>query len=112
MLKIATFANDRQGIAFCEYVDASTTDTIIEGLNNLDIGGKLIKVQRASIGISQASGMEMGVSAMSLLAGGTSDNLDEGRVLQLLNMVTPEELMDNEEYEGLSHSVHFASLTY
>lgn len=43
----------------------------------------------------------MGVNAMSMLAGTTSDNLDEGRVLQLLNMVTPEELIDNEDYEGI-----------
>ena len=41
---------------------------------------------------------------MSMLAGTTSDNLDEGRVLQLLNMVTPEELIDNEDYEGNSKS--------
>ena len=45
--------------------------------------------------------MEMGVNAMSLLAGTASDDHNEGRVLQLLNMVTPEELMDNEEYEGM-----------
>lgn len=43
----------------------------------------------------------MGVNAMSMLAGTTSDSLDEGRVLQLLNMVTPEELIDNEDYEGM-----------
>ena len=30
-----------------------------------------------------------------------SQGLDEGRVLQLLNMVTPEELIDNEDYEGM-----------
>ena len=43
----------------------------------------------------------MGVNAMSMLAGTTSESLDEGRVLQLLNMVTPEELIDNEDYEGM-----------
>jgi splicing factor U2AF subunit len=42
----------------------------------------------------------MGVNAMSMLAGTTTDGLDEGRVLQLLNMVTAEELIDNEDYEG------------
>ena len=65
------------------------------------MGAKSLKVQRASIGVTQASGLEMGVNAMSMLAGTTSDNLDEGRVLQLLNMVTPEELIDNEDYEGM-----------
>ena len=68
----------------------------------MELGDKHLKVQRASIGFAQASGLEMGVNAMSMLAGTTSDNLEEGRVLQLLNMVTPEELIDNEDYEGTS----------
>jgi splicing factor U2AF subunit len=63
-----------------------------------------IKLQRASIGMTQASGLEMGVNAMSMLAGTTSQDLAESRVLQLLNMVTPEELIDNDEYEGRSLS--------
>lgn len=45
--------------------------------------------------------MEMGVNAMSMFAGTQSNDLDEGRVIQLLNMVTAEELIDNEEYEGM-----------
>lgn len=97
-----------KGIAFCEYMDAATTDIAVEGLNGMELGDKNLKVQRASIGAAQASGLEMGVNAMSMLAGTTSDNLDEGRVLQLLNMVTPEELIDNEEYEGkcIQHLTH------
>lgn len=67
----------------------------------MELGDKHLKVQRASIGVTQASGLEMGVNAMSMLAGTTSTDLEEGRVLQLLNMVTPEELIDNQEYEGM-----------
>ncbi len=89
-----------QGIAFCEYVDPAVTDIAVEGLNGMELGDKHLKVQRASIGLTQVSGLEMGVNAMSMLAGTTSQGLDEGRVLQLLNMVTPEELIDNEDYEG------------
>lgn len=81
------------------------------GLNGLELGDKNLKVQRASIGVAQASGLEMGVNAMSMLAGTTSDNLDEGRVLQLLNMVTPEELIDNEEYEGKKPCVQSLRMT-
>lgn len=66
----------------------------------MDLGDHKIKVQRASIGFTQASGLEMGVNAMSMFAGTTSDNFEDGRVLQLLNMVTAEELIDNEDYEG------------
>ena len=66
----------------------------------MEIGDQALKVSRASIGVTQAAGLEMGVNAMSLLAQTTSADLDEGRVLQLLNMVTAEELIDNEDYEG------------
>ena len=90
-----------QGIAFCEYVDAAVTDNAVDGLNGMELGDTHLKVTRASIGVTQAAGLEMGVNAMSMLAGTTSNDLDEGRVLQLLNMVTPEELIDNEDYEGV-----------
>lgn len=73
----------------------------------MELGDKHLKVQLASIGFTQASGLEMGVNAMSMFAGTTSAGLEEGRVLQLLNMVTAEELIDNDEYEG-----PFPSLTF
>ena len=44
----------------------------------------------------------MGVNAMSMLAGTTALESDETRVVQLLNMVTPEELTNNDDYEGMS----------
>ena len=71
----------------------------------MELGDTHLKVTRASIGVTQAAGLEMGVNAMSMLAGTTSNDLDEGRVLQLLNMVTPEELIDNEDYEGILECV-------
>lgn len=82
-------------------MDPNATDIAVEGLNGMELGDKHLKVQRASIGVTQASGLEMGVNAMSMLAGTTSNDLEEGRVLQLLNMVTPEELIDNEDYAGM-----------
>ena len=68
----------------------------------MEIGGSNMKVTRASIGFTQASGLELGVNAMSMFAGTTSNDFEEGRVLCLLNMVTAEELIDNDEYEGMS----------
>ena len=72
--------------------------------------GNKIRVTRASIGFTQASGLEMGVNAMSMFAGAQSTELEDSRVLQLLNMVTAEDLIDNEDYEGMmahcSHLVH------
>lgn len=66
----------------------------------MGIGDKALKVQKASIGFTQVAGVEMGVNAMSMLAGTTSTDQEEGRVLQLLNMVTAEELIDHDDYEG------------
>jgi splicing factor U2AF subunit len=43
----------------------------------------------------------MNVGAMSILAGTNSGDLEKGRVLELMNMVTIEELMDGEEYDGM-----------
>lgn len=82
----------------------TATDIAVEGLNGMELGDKHLRVQRASIGNTQASGMEMSVNAMSLLAGTTTQDLEQSRVLQLLNMVTPEELIDNDDYEGMSRS--------
>ena len=77
----------------------------------MEIGDQALKVSRASIGVMQAAGLEMGVNAMSLLAQTTSADLDEGRVLQLLNMVTAEELIDNDDYEGKRFSPSSLSLS-
>lgn len=96
---------ESRGIAFCEYLDPAATDIAIEGLNGMELGDKLLRVRRASIGMKQAAGLEMGVNAMSMLAGTTSQDMEGGRVLQLLNMVTPEELLDNDEYEEICQDI-------
>lgn len=93
-----------QGIAFCEFADPAATEVALQGLNNMDLGERKIRVKKASIGVTQVAGVEMGVAAMSMLAGTTSTDTDESRVLQLLNMVTADELMDNDDYEGKSSS--------
>lgn len=108
VMELHTFARSglttMQGIAFCEYTEPAVTEVAVNGLNGMELGDRFLRVQRASIGVTQASGLEMGVNAMSMLAGTTSNDLEEGRVLQLLNMVTAEELIDNEDYEGTSSS--------
>lgn len=97
---------ESRGIAFCEFVDPAITEIAITGLNGMVIGEKNLKVQKASIGITQVSGVEMGVNAMSMLAGTTASNdADISRVVQLLNMVTPEELLDSDDYEEICEDV-------
>jgi splicing factor U2AF subunit len=91
-----------QGFAFCEYANPETTAVAFEGLNGMDIGGQSIKLTRACLGQEQAN-TEMGVNAMSLLAGTVSTTMEKTRVLQLLNMITTEELIRDDDYEGLLH---------
>ncbi|KAI6713343.1 hypothetical protein JHW43_004142 [Diplocarpon mali] len=77
--------DESRGIAFCEYVDPAATDIAVEGLNGMELGDKHLKVQRASIGHTQVSGLEMSVNAMSMLAEICEDVKEEcekyGRVL-------------------------------
>lgn len=73
-------------------------------MNSMPIADRRIVVKKASIGITQVAGIEMGVNAMSMLAGTTSTESEESCVVQLLNMVTGEELSNNDDYEGMNIS--------
>lgn len=72
----------------------------------MELGDRHLKVSRASIGTTQAAGLDMGVNAMSMFAKTTSQDMETGRVLQLLNMVTVDELLDNEDYEEIMEDIH------
>lgn len=109
-VKAFTLVQDRgteesRGIAFCEYLDPAATEVAIKGLDGMELGDRALRVRKASIGITQVAGVEMGVNAMSMLAGTTSTDSEVTTVLQLLNMVTAEELMDPDDYEGKTISV-------
>lgn len=71
----------------------------------MELGQQHLKVTRASIGATQAAGLDMGVNAMSMFAKTTSSDMETGRVLQLLNMVTADELLDNDDYEEIKEDV-------
>jgi len=78
----------------------------VEGLNGMELGDRHLKVSRASIGTTQAAGLDMGVNAMSMFAKTTSQDMETGRVLQLLNMVTVDELLDSEDYEEIKEDIY------
>lgn len=94
-----TSSGQSRGFAFFEYMNPSKTDEAVAGLNGIELGDGALRAARASVGVQQVGG-DMSVNAMSMLAGTTSADVEQGRVLCLLNMVTAEELMDNDEYEG------------
>lgn len=71
----------------------------------MELGDRHLKVSHASIGTTQAVGLDMGVNAMSMFAKTTSQDMETGRVLQLLNMVTVDELLDNDDYEEILEDV-------
>jgi hypothetical protein len=66
----------------------------------MDLGSMPLKISRACIGTQQVGG-EMSVNAMSMMAGTKANEFSNGRVLCLMNMITPAELMDGEEADGM-----------
>lgn len=90
-----------KGIAFAEYLDPmSANPPALETLNGMDVGGKKLKVVKACVGPTQVANFDIGITAISGLASQSNADMEASRVLQLLNMVTPEELMDSDDYEG------------
>lgn len=97
---------ESRGIAFAEYQDpAAANPPALDTLNGMDVGGKKLKVTKASIGPTQVANFDVGITAISGLASQTTNEVETSRVLQLLNMVTAEELMDNDDYEEICEDV-------
>ncbi|KTW27876.1 uncharacterized protein T551_02843 [Pneumocystis jirovecii RU7] len=98
--------NESKGFAFCEYVDPDVTDIACEGLNGMELGDKILVVKRASIGTKQKpiSTSGGGIASITMLAE-EEGQLRPTRVLQMFNMVTPEELQDDDEYEEISEDI-------
>lgn len=95
-----------KGYAFCEYSEVYITDQAIAGLNGTQFGDKKLIVQRASVGAKNAApGQQVPVTIQvpGLTMVGTSGPPTE--VLCLLNMVTNDELKDEEEYEDICEDI-------
>jgi splicing factor U2AF subunit len=107
-----------KGYCFFEYVIEGITDAAIQGLNGMQLGDKKLIVQRASVGASKmitGEGADMSmfmpsipnvslpINIPGLQVAGTAQAATE--VLCLMNMVSKEELEDDEEYEGIMEDV-------
>ncbi|GLH11324.1 Uncharacterized protein GBIM_16123 [Gryllus bimaculatus] len=95
-----------KGYAFCEYADVTMTDQAIAGLNGMQLGDKKLIVQRASVGaknaqIGQQAPVQIQVPGLTMVGGAGPAT----EVLCLLNMVTPDELRDEEEYEDILEDI-------
>lgn len=102
-----------KGYAFCEYLDSTATDQACMGLNGMSLGDKKLIVQRASIGKNPlASGalltsMNIPGLDMSDFTSATEEGAEgnSSEVLCLMNMLSPSELEDEEEYEEILEDV-------
>ena len=100
-----------QGFAFFEYVDPDGTDVAITALSGMTLGDRQLVVQRASVGAKagQPGFPDLPYEQFPAIprpimpAGDISEN-DE-RVLLMLNMVTPDDLVDDEEYAEIVEDV-------
>ncbi|CAG8579038.1 4056_t:CDS:10 [Gigaspora margarita] len=78
--------------------------TACQGLNNMELGDRKLVVQRASVGSAKNTGVASVLPSSVLIPSGNGEMIPT-TVLQLLNMVTPEELVDDEEYEDIVDDV-------
>uniref|UniRef100_A0A8D8Q9U5 Splicing factor U2AF subunit n=3 Tax=Cacopsylla melanoneura TaxID=428564 RepID=A0A8D8Q9U5_9HEMI len=94
-----------KGYAFCEYADVVMTDQAIAGLNGMQLGDKKLIVQRASVGAKNAMGQQapVPIQVPGMTQVGQAGPATE--VLCLLNMVTPEELKEEDEYEDICEDI-------
>ncbi|OWF52954.1 Splicing factor U2AF 50 kDa subunit [Mizuhopecten yessoensis] len=91
-----------KGYAFCEYVDVTITDQACAGLNGMQLGDKKLIVQRASVGAKNAQApVQLQIPGLNMTQGSGPAT----EVLCLMNMVAPEELEDEEEYEDILEDV-------
>ncbi|KDN45454.1 hypothetical protein K437DRAFT_274218 [Tilletiaria anomala UBC 951] len=111
-----------KGFAFCEYVDPSITDLACQGLNDMELGDRRLVVQRASLGSGKgnaggtpvaapprgiaAAAAALGGSFVGGVGGAAAEEAGEPtRCMQMLNMVTQDELTDDQEYSEIVEDI-------
>ncbi|XP_062133926.1 splicing factor U2AF 50 kDa subunit [Drosophila sulfurigaster albostrigata] len=89
-----------KGFAFCEYLDPTITEQAIAGLHGMQLGDRKLIVQRSLAGARSLASNQLPVLQVP---GFPIENFasEATEILCLLNMVVPEELGDDEEYEDI-----------
>jgi len=94
-----------KGFAFAEFMDPSVNDQAIAGLNGMQLGEKKLAVQMASIGAKQMlnpmAPAQVQVPGINLAQGAGPAT----EVLCLMNMVTVDELKEDDEYEDILEDI-------
>ena len=99
-----------KGFAFCEFTDPSVTDLAIQGLNNFQLGDRMLVVQRADTSKPTAAPTGAAIPGTTNFLNSIQAMLAEAKVqpeevtsrcMVMLNMVEPDELRDDEEYQDI-----------
>lgn len=102
-----------KGFAFFEYVDTNVTDVAIQGLNGMELGDRYLVVQRASVGAKPGTpGMipnlpydQFPEIPRPIMPAGADPESLNARILLMLNMVTSEDLIEDQEYGDIYEDV-------
>ncbi|KAF8636379.1 hypothetical protein AX17_003562 [Amanita inopinata Kibby_2008] len=102
-----------KGFAFFEYVDINVTDVAIQGLNGMELGDRYLVVQRASVGAKPGTpGMipnlpydQFPEIPRPIMPAGSDASSTNARILLMLNMVSSEDLVDDQEYGDIYEDV-------
>lgn len=92
-----------KGYGFFEYMDQSLTDVACQGLNGLQLGDRVLTVRRASA--QDGEMYPVSFQAVQPIIDLQSAVLNPTKVLCLSNMVTLEELEEEEDYEDILEDV-------
>lgn len=85
-----------KGYAFCQYVDPDMTAVAIAGMNGMQVADKKLVVQRARAVGSKTMTASMAIPGLDL-----NSEVQPTNVLCLMNMVSAEELEDDEDYDEI-----------
>lgn len=86
------------------------TDVAIQGLNGMELGDRYLVVQRASIGAKSGTGMIPNPALppeafpsvpKPIMAAEETNQPAHARILLMLNMVVPEDLIGDQDYEDI-----------
>lgn len=98
-----------KGFAFVEFVDPAMTEMAIQGLNGFQIGDRQLVVQRAvtTVRATEAANSHSAADflAKSKILEAAEEDTAESRVMLMLNMVTTDELYDDQEYSDILEDV-------
>ena len=94
------------GYAFCEFVDLTLTDLVCDGLNSLEVEDSILKVQRSTRNcprIDLASVIPEMIP--KTLLGPISTSVEPTNIVQILNVLSLEDIADDQEYLDIMEDV-------